>query len=114
MLHGKIEGINVHKYGPHIFHTDDETVWKYVNQFADFNHFVNRPKVRYKDRLYSFPINLMTLYQLYGVKSPAEAREKLQEVYIHNGNMHNLEEWTLSQVGEDIYKIFIKGYTKKQ
>lgn len=109
-----IEGINVHKYGPHIFHTDDEAVWKYVNQFADFNHFVNRPKVRYKDRLYSFPINLMTLYQLYGVKSPVEAREKLREVCIHNGNMRNLEEWALSQVGEDIYKIFIKGYTKKQ
>lgn len=109
-----IEGINVHKYGPHIFHTSDERVWKYVNRFADFNHFVNRPKVRYGDKLYSFPINLMTLYQLYGVKTPMQARKKLEEVAIPNDNPEKLEEWILSQVGEEIYEFFFRGYTKKQ
>ncbi len=109
-----IGGINVHRYGPHIFHTSNETAWKYVNRFTRFNHFVNRPKVRYKDKLYSFPINLMTLYQLYGVKTPLEARTKLKAVVIPKENPDNLEDWVLSQVGPDIYEIFIKGYTEKQ
>lgn len=109
-----IDGINIHKYGPHIFHTSDETVWEYVNRFTCFNHFVNRPKVQYKDKLYSFPINLMTLYQLYGVKTPFEAKKKLTEVAIPKENPENLEDWILSQVGPDIYEIFIKGYTQKQ
>jgi len=109
-----IEGINVHKYGPHIFHTSNEDAWTYVNRFAKFNHFVNKPKVRYKDKIYSFPINLMTLYQLWGVKTPAEAQQKLKEVAVAIDNPKNLEEWILSQVGEEIYEIFIKGYTKKQ
>lgn len=109
-----IEGINIHKYGPHIFHTSNEKVWKYVNRFTSFNHFVNRPKVRYEDKLYSFPINLMTLYQLYGVKTPLEAKIKLKAVIIPNENPNNLEDWVLSQVGPDIYEIFIKGYTQKQ
>ena len=109
-----IEGINVHKYGPHIFHTDNAKVWEYINHFADFNTFVNRPKVIYKNNLYSFPINLMTLYQLYGVKTPSQAKSKLKEVAIPNENPDNLEDWILSQVGPDIYKIFIKGYTQKQ
>lgn len=108
------EGINVHKYGPHVFHTNNSKVWEYVNRFAQFNHFVNRPKVIYKNNLYSFPINLMTLYQLYGVKTPLEAKMKLKEVAIPKENPNNLEEWILSQVGPDIYKIFIKGYTQKQ
>jgi UDP-galactopyranose mutase len=110
----KIEGINVHKYGPHIFHTSNERVWTYINRFANFNNFINRPKVRYKKRLYSFPINLMTLYQLYGVHTPDEARRKLQQVIIPNDNPENLEQWALSQVGPDIYRIFIKGYSEKQ
>lgn len=109
-----IEGINVHKYGPHIFHTSDEEVWKYVNRFAEFNRFVNRPKVRYKDNIFSFPINLMTLYQLWQVKSPTEAKCKLEQVVIPNDDPGNLEEWILSRVGKEIYQIFFKGYTKKQ
>lgn len=109
-----IEGIAVHKYGPHIFHTDNPEVWKYVNRFTRFNAFVNRPKVFYKGRLYSFPINLMTLYQLYGVRTPVEAKKKLEEMAIPNKNPVNLEDWVLSQVGPDIYEIFIKGYTQKQ
>jgi len=109
-----IEGINIHKYGPHIFHTSDEAVWQYVNRFSKFNNFVNRPKVRFRDQLYSFPINLMTLYQLWGVTSPTEARHKLEEAAIPNANPRNLEEWILSQVGREIYEIFVKGYTTKQ
>ncbi len=109
-----VEGIQVHKYGPHIFHTSNNMVWEYVNRFADFNNFVNRPKVRYKDKIYSFPINLMTLYQLWGVESPPEAKRKLEQVTIPKNNPRNLEEWILSQVGEEIYEIFIKGYTTKQ
>ncbi len=109
-----IKNINIHKYGPHIFHTNIDKAWEYVNRFAKFNNFVNRPKVRYKDKLYSFPINLMTLYQLWGVKTPAEAKRKLEHVVIPKSNPANLEEWALSQVGEEIYRIFIKGYSTKQ
>lgn len=110
----KIENINVHKYGPHIFHTNDKRIWEYINQFADFNNFVNRPKVNFKGILYSFPINLFTLYQLWGTKTPEEAKKKLEQVKIVNNNPQNLEEWILSQVGEEIYEKFIKGYTTKQ
>jgi UDP-galactopyranose mutase len=109
-----VDGINVHKYGPHIFHTSNRRIWDYVNQFAPFNNFINRPKVRYKNRIYSFPINLMTLHQLWGVETPAEARQKLKEVAGRIENPGNLEEWALSQVGREIYEIFIKGYTNKQ
>jgi UDP-galactopyranose mutase len=109
-----IEGINVHKYGPHIFHTSDKKVWDYVNKYAEFNDFKYRPKVNYKGNIYSFPINLMTLYQIYGVTTPDEAFRKLEDIKIHNNNPKNLEEWALSQVGPEIYNIFIKGYTKKQ
>ncbi|MBF8964580.1 UDP-galactopyranose mutase [Pontibacter sp. FD36] len=108
------EGINIHKYGAHIFHTDDENIWNYVQRFAEFNNFKNSPRVRYKDKIYSFPINLFTLYQIYGVQTPEEARQKLEEVRVKNDNPQNLEEWILSQVGEEIYDIFIKGYTTKQ
>lgn len=110
----KLENINVHKYGPHIFHTNDKKIWDYINQFASFNHYVNRPKVNYDDKLYSFPINLFTLYQLWGVKTPKEAEQKLDSVKIVNNNPKNLEEWILSQVGHEIYEKFIKGYTTKQ
>lgn len=109
-----IEGINVHMYGPHIFHTSDNRIWEYVNRFAEFNNYINRPKVRYNDELYSFPINLFTLYQIFGVKTPEEAKSKLDSVKIHNESPRNLEEWILSQVGEEIYNKFIYGYTKKQ
>lgn len=109
-----LNNINVHKYGPHIFHTNDKKIWDYINQFAKFNNFVNRPKVNHQGNIYSFPINLFTLYQLWGVKTPEEAKKKLEEVKIVNHDPKNLEEWMLSQVGVDIYEKFIKGYTTKQ
>jgi len=109
-----INGINVHKYGPHIFHTSDKKIWDYVNRFAKFNNYINRPKVSYKNELYSFPINLFTLYQIFGVKTPTEAIDLLNELSIDCDSPKNLEEWILSQVGEEIYKKFIYGYTKKQ
>ena len=110
----KIEGINVHKYGPHIFHTDNRQVWEYVNRFSEFVQFMNRPKVSYRGKLYSFPINLMTFQQLWGVGTPAEAKQKLLEVQVHCENPANMEEWLLSRVGKEIYEIFFKGYTTKQ
>ena len=108
------DNINIHKYGPHIFHTNNEDTWNWINQFTKFHNYKHNAKISYKDNLYSFPINLMTLYQLWGVKTPQEAKEKLKSVSIANNNPQNLEEWMLSQVGEDIYNIFIKGYTTKQ
>ena len=110
----KIGDIDVHKYGPHIFHTNNDCIWQYVNRFTKFNNYVNRPKVNYRGQIYSFPINLMTLYQLWGVKNPKEAKQKLDEVKIKIENPNNLEEWILSQVGEEIYYTFIYGYTRKQ
>jgi UDP-galactopyranose mutase len=109
-----IEGINVHEYGPHIFHCNDDDIWAYVNKFTKFNHYVNRPKVRYKGKLYSFPINLFTLYQMWGVETPDEAFRKLESVKVKIENPQNLEEWILSQVGSEIYHTFVYGYTKKQ
>ena len=110
----RVDGIDIHTYGPHIFHTNNERIWKYVNRFATFNNFINRPKVIYKDKIYSFPINLMTLYQVWGVKNPTEAKRKLENSKLKITNPSNLEEWILSEVGEDIYNIFIRGYTTKQ
>lgn len=113
-----LEGINVHVYGPHIFHTSDDDTWNFVNRFTKFNHYVNRPKVFYDDKVYSFPINLMTLYQMWGVKTPEEARRKLDDVskpykekYLKPKNM---EEWVLSNLGRELYETFIYGYTTKQ
>lgn len=109
-----MDGINVHMYGPHIFHTSNEQVWNYINKFCSFNNFIYRPKVLFKDKLYSFPINLFTLYQIFGVKTPAEAKEKLKSVKINIDDPQNLEEYILSVVGEELYETFIKGYTIKQ
>lgn len=109
-----VNGIHVHKYGPHIFHTSNDDIWNYVNRFVKFNNYRYNPKVSYKENTYSFPINLMTLYQVYGVRTPEEAKQKLQEVRVPCDNPKNLEEWILSQVGKEIYEIFIKGYTTKQ
>lgn len=109
-----IDSINIHKYGPHIFHTSDKSIWEYVNQFAVFNTYVNRPKVKINTQIYSFPINLFTLYQLWGVTTPSEAQSILNTKKIQIQNPSNLEEWILSQVGEEIYYKFIYGYTKKQ
>jgi len=108
------DGINIHKYGPHIFHTDDKRIWDYVNRFSEFNNYKHSPKVNYGNKIYSFPINLLTLYQIWGTTTPQEAIDKIKSLALPIDNPKNLEEWTLSQVGEEIYDIFIKGYTTKQ
>lgn len=110
----KIEEVEVHKYGPHLFHTNNKEIWDFVNRFSNFNSFQQRTKVNYKGRIYSFPINLMTLYQIWGITTPNQAIEKLESVRIKIEKPNNLEEWILSQVGEELYEIFIKGYTEKQ
>jgi len=110
----KIEDIHVSKYGGHIFHTNDKKIWDYVNQFTKFRNYYHIVKVNYKNKMYTFPINLGTLYELWGVKTPEEAIDKLKEKTINIENPDNLEDWCLSKVGEEIYNIFIKGYTKKQ
>jgi len=112
-----IEGINVHKYGPHIFHTDNKEVWDYVNSFVEFNHFVYSPIANYRGELYNLPFNMNTFHQLWGVKSPQEAKEKIEkqrEVYSHITSPKNLEEQALVLGGRDIYEKLIKGYTEKQ
>lgn len=110
----KIEGIVVHKYGCHYFHTNNKKIWDYINQFSDFYNCVPRVKVNYDNKIYSFPINLSTLNQIYGTITPEEAFKKLEEVKIKFDKPKNLEEWCLSQIGPDLYEIFIKNYTKKQ
>lgn len=109
-----VNGINVHKYGPHIFRTSNTDVWNYVNRFSKFNHFTNRVKVNHKNQLYSFPINLFTLYQIFGCSTPESAIEKLNSVRLPIENPTNLEEHLLATVGEEIYHTFFYGYTKKQ
>ncbi len=110
----KIDDINVHKYGAHIFHTNDEAIWKYVNRFVDFNNYRHKVFVKNNSRLYSFPINLLTLSQVYNVNSPEEAEIKLQSIRQKTYNTQNLEDWIVSQIGVHLYEIFIKGYTTKQ
>lgn len=112
-----IKGINVHKYGPHIFHTDKKEIWDYVNRFVQFNHFVYSPVANYHGELYNLPFNMNTFYQLWGVKSPEEAQVKLNEqraAYAHIKEPRNLEEQALVLGGKDIYEKLIKGYTEKQ
>jgi UDP-galactopyranose mutase len=108
------EGINIHKYGGHIWHTTSKKIHNYMCQFCEFNNFTNRVKANYNGEIYSLPINLMTLYQLWGVQTPEEAISKINEVKIPIKNPSNLEDWVLSEVGEEIYTKFIKGYTTKQ
>lgn len=110
----KVEGINIHKYGAHIFHTKNLEIWNYIRQFGEFNNYIHKVVVKDGNVMYSFPINLMTLYQLWGVTTPEEAQERLNKAKIPIENPSNLKEWALSQVGEEIYKIFIEGYTTKQ
>lgn len=112
----EVEGIQVHKYGAHIFHTSNEEVWTYVNQFARFNNFINSPVANYKGKLYNLPFNMNTFYQIWGVKTPAEAMAKIEAQRKASGiqDPQNLEEQAISLVGEDIYRILIKGYTEKQ
>jgi len=111
-----IEGINVHKYGAHIFHTSNKEVWDYVNQFVEFNRFTNSPVANYKDKLYNLPFNMNTFYQLWGVKTPSEAKSKIEEQRKEYANIipKNLEEQALFLGGKDIYETLIKGYTEKQ
>ncbi|SFE27915.1 UDP-galactopyranose mutase [Chitinophaga sp. CF118] len=110
------DGINVHKYGAHIFHTNDKKIWDYVNQFVEFNRYTNSPLARFKDELYNLPFNMNTFYQLWKVKTPAEAQAKIHEQVAQLGidTPRNLEERALLLVGTDIYEKLIKGYTEKQ
>ena len=112
----KVEGINVHKYGAHIFHTNNREVWKYVNQFAYFNHFVNSPIAKYKGEIYSLPFNMYTFNKMWGVSTPEEARAKIDAQRLEAGikEPQNLEEQAISLVGTDIYEKLVKGYTEKQ
>ena len=112
----EVEGINVHVYGAHIFHTNDRTVWDYVNQFAEFNRFTNSPVANYKGELYSLPFNMYTFNKMWGVVTPAEAAAKIEEQKREAGitEPKNLEEQAISLVGTDIYEKLVKGYTEKQ
>lgn len=112
----QIEGINVHKYGAHIFHTNDKEIWEYVNQFVEFNRYTNSPVAFYKDEVYNLPFNMNTFQQLWGVKTPEEAKNKIEEQVKASGikDPKNLEEQAISLVGFDIYEKLIKGYTEKQ
>ncbi len=112
----QIEGINVHKYGAHIFHTNDKKIWDYVNQFAEFNRYTNSPLAFYREKLYNLPFNMNTFYQIWGTKTPDEARQKIQQQINESGisSPKNLEEQAVFLVGKDIYEILIKGYTEKQ
>lgn len=111
-----VENINVHKYGAHIFHTNNEEVWNYINQFADFNRFTNSPVANYKGELYNLPFNMNTFYQMWGVKTPNEAKAiiKEQKLNLDFGTPKNLEEQAISLIGKDIYEKLVKGYTEKQ
>lgn len=112
----EIQGIQVHMYGPHIFHTDLEKVWEYVNRFVSFNHFIYCPVANYKGDLYNLPFNMNTFTKMWGIVTPDEARERINEQIVNAGitEPNNLEEQAISLVGKDIYEKLIKGYTQKQ
>ena len=112
----KVEGIDFHKYGAHIFHTNNETVWRYVNRFVSFNRFTNSPVANYKGELYSLPFNMYTFNKMWGVVTPEQAQEKIETQRREAGitDPRNLEEQAISLVGVDIYEKLIKGYTQKQ
>lgn len=111
-----IDGINVHKYGAHIFHTSNEVVWKYINQFAKFNRYTNSPLARYKDELYNMPFNMNTFNKLWGIVTPEEAKRKIELEKKQAGieEPKNFEEQAISLVGKTIYEKLVKGYTEKQ
>ena len=111
-----VHGINVHKYGAHIFHTSDREVWDYINQFAEFNNYINSPVAFYKDEVYNLPFNMNTFSRLWKVRTPAEARAKIAEQIagLNIKEPQNLEEQALSLVGPDVYEKLVKGYTEKQ
>jgi len=108
------EGITVHKYGPHIFHTKNKDVWNYMNQFADFNRFTNSPLAVFRNKVFNLPFNMNTFYQLWGVKTPREAKAIIDSQRVVCYYPKNLQEKALDMVGKDIYEIFIKEYTEKQ
>lgn len=112
----EVEGINVHEYGAHIFHTSNREVWNYINQFAEFNRYTNSPVAIYKDELYNMPFNMNTFNKLWGVKTPAEAKAKINEQLAESNitEPKNLEEQAIKLVGKDIYEKLVKGYTEKQ
>ena len=111
-----IEGINVHKYGAHIFHTSNKQVWNYINQFAEFNRYTNSPIARYKDEVYNLPFNMNTFNKLWGVFTPEEAKKKIEEEIseLNIDKPRNLEEQAIKLVGKTIYEKLVKGYTEKQ
>lgn len=111
-----INGINVHKYGAHIFHTSNRRVWDYVNQFAEFNNYVNSPVAVYKDELYNLPFNMNTFSKMWGIKTPEEAKKiiEAQKAEFNIDEPINLEEQALSLIGKDVYEKLVKGYTEKQ
>ena len=108
-----VQDIEVHKYGPHIFHTNEKWIWDWINQFAEFNNFKNSPIANVNGKMYSLPFNMYTFNQLWGVTTPEEAQAKIEEQK-YKGPITNLEEQALSMVGKDIYEKLIKGYTEKQ
>ena len=110
------ENINVHMYGAHIFHTNNKDVWDYINQFADFNRYTNSPVANYNGELYNLPFNMNTFYQMWGVKTPEEAKAKIDEQKAESNIEYpqNLEEQAISLIGRDIYEKLVKGYTEKQ
>ena len=112
----KIENINVHKYGAHIFHTNNKKVWNYINQFAEFNRYTNSPIARYKDEVYNLPFNMNTFNKLWGVFTPSEAKKKIEEELkeVEISEPKNLEEQAIKLVGKTIYEKLVKGYTEKQ
>ena len=112
----EIEGINVHKYGAHIFHTSNKEVWNYINQFAEFNRYTNSPVAKYKDEVYNLPFNMNTFNKLWGVFTPEEAKKKIEEELkeINIDEPQNLEEQAIKLVGKTIYEKLVKGYTEKQ
>ena len=109
-------GINIHKYGAHIFHTSNQEVWDYINQFATFNRYTNSPVARYKDELYNLPFNMNTFNKLWGVFTPEEAQAKIEQEKQECGitEPKNLEEQAISLIGKTIYEKLVKGYTEKQ
>ena len=111
-----VTGINVHKYGAHIFHTSDKKIWEYVNQFAEFNNYINSPVARYKNELYNLPFNMNTFSKMWNIATPQEAKDIIasQIADLNITEPKNLEEQALSLVGKDVYEKLIKGYTEKQ
>lgn len=111
-----VNGVNVHKYGAHIFHTSNKDVWDFVNSFIEFNRYTNSPVVNYKGKLYNLPFNMNTFYQMWGVTTPEQAAAKIEEQRRESGiiNPRNLEEQAISLIGKDIYYTLIKDYTEKQ